>query len=222
MLAWLMTKAFLVGLVGACTAGPVFFLVMHRAMSRGMLYGFVSALGTAVVEGAYFALALAGVLGFSWRNPLYLQIFELASGIVLMASGVAMFIGYATSPEQPVAADGGGLLWMAISAGFLTASNPFSLLYYLGIAAKLFSDSISTATSIARVLCGAIAIASGSLLTLTLVSVIASRLGSFLSTRFERIMSLVTASVLCCAAIYLLGHVGYSFLAAGSSQIGGM
>ena len=93
MLTQIMIKAFLVGLIGSCSAGPIFMLVMHRSVSRGVVFGILTALGSALVGGMYFAFSLAGVLSVVKNYPLVVHMFELAGGVLLLVMGTKALIG---------------------------------------------------------------------------------------------------------------------------------
>lgn len=83
-------KAYIIGICAAAPIGPVAIMVLQKSLSHGRRTGFVSALGSTVIDTAYAVaavFALAAVRGFLERNN---TVILIVGGVVLMGLGVSM------------------------------------------------------------------------------------------------------------------------------------
>jgi len=204
MLTLMMTKAFLLGLLGACAAGPLFMLVLHRSVSRGILYGIASALGISVVEGLCFTLAMAGTLTLAGSYPQLVQMFELVGGSILLIVGTQAIIGATGGVDREMFGSGGGLLWMALSSAIVTISNPFTILFYAGVATKMFPEFAGKVLPFYYFVYGGLAMTVGAFCAFLALSLLSGRVSEFFSTRFRRWVGLATGITFCLIATYLI------------------
>ncbi|MFC1854277.1 LysE family translocator [Candidatus Dependentiae bacterium] len=203
MLMEMIIKSFLVGAIGGWFAGPIFMLVMQRAVTRGFFSGVFSALGTSIVEGTFFGLALAGLLQVSYYDGWIVHTLELVGGIFLIFMGIRVLIARHAIQQIPVVGRG-GFFWMAFSAALITLSNPIAILFYAGVAAKLFSQYIVQRLPMHVILYSGTAVSSGAFFTLSLVSLLASRVGNFFSERFQTFITSLMGVAFFGIGVYLL------------------
>jgi len=88
-------KGIFLGLSIAAPVGPMVVLCIRRTLSKGMLNGFLSGLGTATADGLYGCIAAFGltmVSSFLLDKKLYLR---LVGGVFLL------YLGYKTFKSVP-------------------------------------------------------------------------------------------------------------------------
>ena len=129
------TKGIILGFSIAAPVGPMAVLCIRRTLSKGMLNGFLSGLGTATADGLYGCIAAFGltmVSSFLMDNQLYLR---LIGGVFLL------YLGYKTFksvPSETAAADmSKGFLGTYTSAFFLTLTNPMTIMSFAAVFAGL-------------------------------------------------------------------------------------
>lgn len=128
-------KGIVLGLSIAAPVGPMAVLCIRRTLSKGMLNGFLSGLGTATADGLYGCIAAFGltmVSSFLLDNQLYLR---LVGGVFLL------YLGYKTFksvPAETAATEiSKGLLGTYASAFFLTLTNPMTIMSFVAVFAGL-------------------------------------------------------------------------------------
>ena len=83
-------KAYIIGICAAAPIGPVAIVILQKSLSYGHRTGFVSALGSTVIDTTYAVIALfalAAARGFLERNN---TVILIAGGAVLMLLGLSM------------------------------------------------------------------------------------------------------------------------------------
>jgi threonine/homoserine/homoserine lactone efflux protein len=80
--------AMVAGLALAAPVGPVGLVCIRRTLSRGMLSGFLSGMGAAIVDAMYASVAAFGVTIISSTLAKYSSILELVGGLFLCALGI--------------------------------------------------------------------------------------------------------------------------------------
>jgi len=128
-------KGIILGFSIAAPVGPMGVLCIRRTLSKGMLNGFLSGLGTATADAVYgcvAAFSVTVVSTFLLDNQSYLR---SIGGLFLL------YLGYKTFKSIPaeVAAKavGKGLLGTYTSAFFLTLTNPLTIISFAAIFAGL-------------------------------------------------------------------------------------
>ncbi|MCK4499167.1 LysE family transporter [Candidatus Babeliales bacterium] len=203
MIVQMVFRSFLVGAIGGWFAGPIFMLVMQRSVTRGVLSGIASALGTSLVEGTFFSLALAGLLHISFYDGWMVHTLEFFGGVFLIGMGVRILQVKNTTQQIPIVGSG-STLWMGVSAAIVTLSNPIAILFYAGVAAKLFSEYIVQILPLSVIVYSGIAVAIGAFSTLSLVSVLASKIGNFFSDSFQMLITRLMGLAFLGIGAYLL------------------
>jgi threonine/homoserine/homoserine lactone efflux protein len=135
MLLWF--KGMLIGLAIAAPVGPIGLLCIQRTLTRGRWSGVLSGLGAASADALYgciagFGLASLSGLLLAWRIEL-----QVGGGLFLL------YLGWQTWRTPPVVEQAQvrpthrGLAGDYLSTLALTATNPVTILAFLGIFAGL-------------------------------------------------------------------------------------
>jgi len=128
-------KGIAAGLLIAAPVGPVGVLCVHRTLAWGRLHGLVSGLGAAVAD-ALFATVVAFGLGFVSEFLLAQQTWlRLGGGLLLLVLGIKNLLSQ--SPAADVAEPPRSLAGDCASAFALTATNPITIVSFLGVFAAL-------------------------------------------------------------------------------------
>jgi threonine/homoserine/homoserine lactone efflux protein len=184
-------KGIVAGLLIAAPVGPVGVLCVHRTLAWGRLHGLLSGLGAAVAD-ALFAMIAAFGLGFASDFLIAQQKwFRLTGGILLLVLGAKNVLSKPPAPdmEEPQRS----LLGDLASTFVLTATNPITILSFLGVFAAL-----GVTTDITRIE-GDIVVAgvfSGSMLWWLLLSAGAGLMRRAVETIYQRRIHLVSGGLL--------------------------
>ncbi|MBD3273430.1 hypothetical protein GF385_03725 [Candidatus Dependentiae bacterium] len=199
-------RCFLIGVLASSSFGPIFILTFNRGSLYGFLRGFATALGACFADGIYFFLGLIGVLAILKESVHFMFILDTLGGVLLIALGLyslrkakigKKFVGY----DQKLG------FWGTMTKSFLlTIFNPLALLFFLFIGVQILPEK-AFILSIRQVFFASLFVMAGSLGILTLVSFIASRIGSSLKYRSQRIISFVTGIIFIGVGIYFLDHL---------------
>ena len=119
-------KGIIIGVIASAPMGPVGILCIQRTLNKGRWFGFVTGVGAAFSDIVY---ALFTGLGMSFvmdivnnaQNKFYLQIF---GGLLLLVFGVYCFKSNPTKNMHQSSKRQGTLWHNAITAFFVTLSNP--------------------------------------------------------------------------------------------------
>ncbi|MBZ5699456.1 MAG: LysE family translocator [Acidobacteriia bacterium] len=134
-------KGIAAGLLIAAPVGPVGVLCVHRTLTWGRVHGLVSGLGAAVADALYATVVAFG-LGFVSDFLLAEQHWlRLGGGLLLLVLGIANLLskpGTAESePRRSLAGD-------CASAFVLTATNPVTIISFIGVFAALGAANAGT------------------------------------------------------------------------------
>ncbi len=131
-------KGILIGIIASAPMGPVGILCVQRTLNKGRWYGFVTGIGAAVSDIIYAAVAAYGmsfVVDFI-NNPQYQFYLQIAGSLLLLVFGIYT---YRTDPLRNVHKSGNkknSLLNNAITAFFVTFSNPLIILLFVATYAQ--------------------------------------------------------------------------------------
>lgn len=131
-------KGFIVGVVVSAPMGPVGVLCIQRTLNKGRWYGFVTGLGAALSDIIY---ALITGYGMSFvvefiENPQTLYYFQLIGSAMLFGFGLYTFRSNPAQNIRPISANKGSLIRNFVTAFFVTLSNPFIILLFIGLFAR--------------------------------------------------------------------------------------
>ena len=127
-------RAFLFGITLAAAMGPIALLIMHNALNHGLRAALASALGVALADLTYAALALGAGAALADTLREHRAVFELAASGLLLGLGLwlargALHAGIG-SPSKPRAV---GLM----PTYLLTLANPLTVLLFVGFSGQL-------------------------------------------------------------------------------------
>jgi len=141
-------KGAVAGFVIAAPVGPVGVLCVQRTLERGALSGLVAGLGAALADAAYGCIAAFGLsLIADWLQR-HDQSFRVLGGVFLLFMAWRML----KASDQKAAADlpeREGLARVFLATMFLTATNPITIVAFLGIFAFLGIGAIGVDKSLA-------------------------------------------------------------------------
>ena len=131
-------KGLLIGIIASAPMGPVGVLCVQRTLNKGRWYGFVTGCGAALSDMIYACITGLGmglVVDFvsNDTNRFYLQI---VGSLLLMCFG---FFTYRSDPTRNVRHSGkskGTLTHNAITAFFVTLSNPLIVFLFMALYAQ--------------------------------------------------------------------------------------
>lgn len=127
---------FLLGLAVAATPGPIFFLCLQRALTRGWRAGVASGLGVATADAIYGTLAAFGVAAVSAVLVGQQRWLTLIGGLALIALGVRGLLRPPASSPSPSMVEGRGadVSWTTyLSMLALTLANPATILSFAAV-----------------------------------------------------------------------------------------
>ncbi len=128
-------KGLVAGFIIAAPVGPVGVLCVQRTLHQGRIAGLMSGLGAAVADAAYGCVAAFGLSLISNWLQAHEAMFRLAGGLFLLFMAWRM-LRAALHPEPQVAAQGNyneRPLTCFVSTFILTATNPITIVAFLGI-----------------------------------------------------------------------------------------
>lgn len=135
MLLWF--KGMLIGFAIAAPVGPIGLLCMQRTLTRGRWSGVLSGLGAASADALYGCVAGFGLVSLAggllaWRTEL-----QIVGGLFLLYLGWRTGRTPPTVEQVPAPPTRAGLAGDYLSTLALTATNPVTILAFLGIFAGL-------------------------------------------------------------------------------------
>jgi len=130
-------KGGLAGFVIAAPVGPVGVLCVHRTLALGRMSGLVAGLGAALADAAYGCVAAFGLsLIANWLQA-HEILFRLVGGIFLVAMALRMLLAKPAAPLAKPDLPRDDLVHGFLSTFLLTATNPITIVAFLGIFAFL-------------------------------------------------------------------------------------
>lgn len=200
-------KSFLIGLLAASGCGPIFVLTFNRSAICGFWKGFATALGASFGDGLYFMLGSLGALAVISELRYFLIFLDLIGGVVLIILGIhslnvarkIVFVNIECSPNVIIS---------AIKAFTLTVLNPLVILFFIAVSLRVFPEELDKMPT-NLVLLRSVAVAAGSLTMLSLVSLVASFVGSCITARRLRIVSQISGGLFILFGLYLLADLSF-------------
>lgn len=194
-------SSFIIGILAASGCGPIFILTFNRSAVCGFWKGFMTAVGASIGDAAYFLLGLFGALAVISEFEYFIFFLDLIGGILLIGLGIHSF----RKMKQVVCAtvECSNSVFFSVSKGFmLTVLNPLVVLFFMAITLQALPDNVSE-FSRALVVVSSFFVFLGSLVVLSGVSLVASCLGSCITTKKLRLMSGGSGIVFILFGLYL-------------------
>lgn len=129
-------KGGLAGFIIAAPVGPVGVLCLQRTLTRGRLNGLMAGLGAAFADAFYGAIAAFGLSLVSHWLQQHELLFRGGGGLFLCLMALRMLRTALHPPPQEVPTEpirNGGLIAGFVSTFFLTATNPITIVAFLGV-----------------------------------------------------------------------------------------
>jgi threonine/homoserine/homoserine lactone efflux protein len=197
----------IIGILVSAPMGPIGLMCVQRTLSKGRWHGFFSGMGAAFSDLIYASITCLGmgiVIDFVDANRLLLQI---AGSILLLMFG---FYTFRTNPSKSLhkSREGGNTFSQdAITAFFLTLSNPLIIFPYIALFARF--NFIDTEKTLHSIVIGLLSIVIGALGWWFLVSTLVGKLRGIVNVRGLWIINKVVGSII--MFLSLLGII-YSML----------
>lgn len=113
----------------AAPVGPIAILTIRRSLTKGHYHGIATALGVALADGLYAAVAAFGLTAVSAFLITYRSFLYIVGGLLLI------FLGYKAYTSKPVVLqkplDGESFFSTMIQTMLLTLTNPMTILTFL-------------------------------------------------------------------------------------------
>jgi threonine/homoserine/homoserine lactone efflux protein len=199
-------RCFLIGILAASGCGPVFVLTFNRSAVCGFWRGFPTAIGAGLADSFYFLLGLLGALAVVGELKYFMVFLDLIGGILLIALGfhslrkmkqivcVTIECSYST-------------LFALTKAFTITILNPLVILFFMAVTLQILpGKEVVSRFSYLYVLLSSFFLFLGSLAVLGTVSLVASFLGSCITTKRLRFFSGITGVAFILFGLYLFGH----------------
>jgi len=151
-------KGALAGLIIAAPVGPVGVLCVQRTLHKGRGSGLAAGLGAASADALYGCIAAFGLTLIAHWLELHETAFRVVGGLMLLGMGLRMLRpGSGMMQNGPEGPD--GLLRGFIATFVLTATNPITIVAFLGVfaffgVAALGSNTLLAAALVAGVFAG--------------------------------------------------------------------
>ena len=140
----------LVGFSIAVPVGPVGLLCIRRSLSDGRLAGFVTGMGAAAADTLYGLAAAFSLTALTNFLVDHRTSFQLCGGLFMLGLGVATL---RSRPAASAAARPAHHPGVAFASAFaITATNPMTVLAFIGILAGLSHTAFDTFSSLRLVL----------------------------------------------------------------------
>jgi len=195
-------QSFFIGILAASGCGPVFILTFNRSAVGGFWKGFATAFGASIGDSFYFFLGLLGALAVIGELKYFMIVLDIVGGLLLLYLGIHSLRKMRQTEYQTVESSY-GLVSTAIKAFTLNILNPLVILFFMAVTLQVLPDNVALFSFYYVVICS-LSVFFGSLTVLTLVSGVASFLGSSITQKRLRIVSAVTGILFISFGLYLI------------------
>ena len=183
-------KCFFIGVLAASGCGPIFILTFNRSAVCGFRRGFYTALGASLGDALYFSLGLLGILSIMSQSKNLINGLELFGGIMLILMGIISFKRTSEFICSEVECSSPAIISI-LKAFLITCLNPFVIMFFMAISLKFFSNDLAN-QGIYGIFKKSSFVMLGSISVLSIVSFIASHLGSCITPRKMRYLLFVS------------------------------
>jgi len=195
-------KGFRFGMLLQLAVGPMCLLVFQTAANQGFLMGMVLVLSIALVDGIYIVLSALGV-GAAMKNKKAQTKIKIFGCLILVIFGLNMILGALEISFLPEI-----LLFskiqpenLFIKGLLLTGSNPLTILFWSGVFSSQAIENQYTKKELRWFGAGCVL---STLLFLTLVSLLGTFMGSFISKTVSMILNIAVGILLILFGIKLI------------------
>ena len=189
------------GFAIAATPGPIFFLCLKRALSRGPLHGLISGFGAATADGFYAAVAAFGIAAVTDLYSGERRAFGIAGGLVLIFLGVRILVEKPKAQEDEPENGRAGLALAYLSTLGLTIANPATIVSFAALAATL---GVAGGAGLAAPSLLVVGVLAGSALSWCALAAASAALRSRLTPRLRRAISIASGVVIAALGLVAL------------------
>ncbi|MCC8145114.1 MAG: LysE family translocator [Bacteroidales bacterium] len=201
-------KGIIIGILVSAPMGPIGLLCIQRTLNKGRWHGFFSGVGAAFSDLIYAAITCMGmgiVITFVEDHQAVLQI---VGGFLLMIFGIYTFRSNPSKslkkPKETTATY--SYSQDAVTAFFLTLSNPFIIFLYIALFARF--NFILSNDKLYSMIIGLFGIVTGALLWWFVITYLVGKLRSVFNVRGLWIMNKIIGTVI---IVLALAGIIYSF-----------
>ena len=201
MEAMFLVRCFFIGVLAASGCGPIFVLTFNRSAVCGFWRGFATALGASLGDSFYFLLGLLGALAVLSDLKVFMVFLDLIGGILLLGLGIHSL--KKMKQIVCVTVECSYSIFFSIGKAFtITVFNPLVILFFMAVSLQAL-PATAVGFSWSSIFTSAFCVALGSLTVLSMVSFVASRLGSCITTKRLRIISGISGVAFITFGLYL-------------------
>lgn len=174
-----MLEGFKFGMLLQIAIGPVCMYIFSLGTSHNFIEAQSGVLGVVLADGLYMSLALLGMSSFI-KDEKVQRKFNVFGAIIVILFGLELLLGYfgiSILPKFNIFNKAGGELPF-LKAFFLTAANPMTILFWIGVFSTKLSNSNLDKKETGSFGLGALL---ATLVFLSLVSFVGTLTNSFLS-----------------------------------------
>ena len=188
-------KGIIIGILVSAPMGPIGLLCVQRTLNKGPWHGFFSGVGAALSDLIYAGITCIGlgiVIDFITNNRDTLQII---GSLLLLGYGIYIFQSNPSKNlQRPNDFSITSYSQDAVSAFFLTLSNPFIIFLYIALFARF--NFFSSDAKLVSIFSGLISIWIGALGWWAITSFLVGKLRKVINVRGLWIMNKVVGSVI--------------------------
>lgn len=187
-------KGILIGILVSAPMGPIGLLCVQRTLNKGPWHGFFSGAGAAFSDLFYAVLVCLGmgfVVDFIEGNQTVLQI---TGSIFLLLFGIYIFRSNPFKQLHMPKENINSFSQDAISAFFLTLSNPFILLVYIVLFSRF--NFISPEEKMVSMLLGLLCILTGALSWWFMIAFLVGKLRKIINLRGLWLLNRIVGAVI--------------------------
>jgi threonine/homoserine/homoserine lactone efflux protein len=140
-------QGLLIGLAVSAPVGPTSIFCMQKALTKGIVSGFVSSIGAATAQTIYAGVGALSLNLVESSLVNYKSWFNLISGVFLFYLGIKIFLNHSSFNNPRATPMSGNLcenniLLRDYSAAFLlTSINPLSILPFVAFFTQIYSEA---------------------------------------------------------------------------------
>lgn len=193
-------KGIIIGILVSAPMGPVGLLCVQRTLNKGPWHGFFSGIGAAFSDTLYAAITCVGlgiVINFITKNQ---DVLQIIGGLLLMLYGIYIFRSNPSKSLQRPKESTKTSYWQdAISAFFLTLSNPFIIFLFIALFARF--NFFSADEKLFSILSGLLSILIGALGWWAMTTFLIGKLRKIINVRGLWIINKIVGAIIIFLAI---------------------
>lgn len=195
-------KGFLIGIFVSAPMGPIGLLCIQRTLNKGQWHGFFSGVGAALSDIFYagiISLGMGFIIDFITNHQYTLQII---GSIMLMIFGIYVFRSNPFKRLHKSRENINSLPQDAVTAFFLTLSNPLIIFLYIALFARF--NFITPEEKWFSILLGLVGILAGALSWWFLITFLVGKLRKIMNLRALLILNRIVGTVIIVLSVYCL------------------